>query len=214
MIPQAAPTAPRQPRGPNPAFASAGPRAADGDGHRAQPPADRVPAPAACPRQRQRQALPDADAAVSRLELAADVRAVRQARSHTRRLLAEWRRDELSDDAELVVSELVTNAVTASRTEAGLMHRGQRAAHVTLTIRLLAGHVAIEVLDRDPSPPVLAGAEADCDRGRGLMIVDKLSAEWGHQPVPSGGKIVYSIIGIPGCAPRPGREKRDAPFNA
>jgi len=86
---------------------------------------------------------------------------------------------------------------------------------VVMSFTVTGGNiVAIEVLDRDPSPPVLAGAEADCDRGRGLMIVDKLSAEWGHQPVPSGGKIVYSIIGIPGCAPRPGREKRDAPFNA
>jgi len=72
-----------------------------------------------------------------------------------------------------------------------------------------AGQIAIEVLDRDPSPPVLADAEADSDRGRGLMIVDKLSAEWGHRPGPYGGKIVYSIIGVPACTPRPGRDSRN-----
>ncbi len=137
MIPQPAPKAPCQPRDASPARAGAGPRAAADDGHSAPSPASHALEPAARPGPPQRPTLPDAQAA-SGVELAADPRAARLGRMHARQVLAEWCLDELGDDIELVVSELVTNAVTATRPVAGPVRRDQpAAAHVTLTIRLL-----------------------------------------------------------------------------
>ncbi len=50
----------------------------------------------------------------SYLELAAAPGAVPRARRHTRHMLAAWKLGHLADDAELVVSELLTNAVRAT----------------------------------------------------------------------------------------------------
>lgn len=58
-------------------------------------------------------------------------------------------------------------------------------------------YLLIEVFDTDTSPPVLVGASADAENGRGLMIVDALSKEWSYFLPPGGGKVVYCLLEKP-----------------
>lgn len=67
-------------------------------------------------------------------------------------------------------------------------------AQIALTLRRLPGRVVIEVYDNDPNPPVLTDGEADAESGRGLLLVQALSKEWGHFFPPSGGKTVYCVL--------------------
>jgi anti-sigma regulatory factor (Ser/Thr protein kinase) len=106
--------------------------------------------------------------------------AVREARRKTAVVLGRWRcQRERIEDAVLVVSEVVTNAV-------------QHGAGVVL-VRLLRRrrYVRVEVQDNSPRlPVVLAVVGRAAERGRGLHIVRKLAARWGSQPT-GGGKVVW-----------------------
>jgi anti-sigma regulatory factor (Ser/Thr protein kinase) len=121
------------------------------------------------------------------LELGAYPGAVPSARLHTRAILAEWGLTELADSAESVVAELVTNAVEATRRE-----------HLEEPVRLtlLAGLRTVLIVMRDPSssPPVPGSPDGDHESGRGLIIVDALSARWDWKLAPSGGKVVRAIV--------------------
>ena len=68
------------------------------------------------------------------------------------------------------------------------------AGGIYLSVRYHPAAVVIKVRDLDPSPPVPAGAGPDAESGRGLVLVHALSKEWGHYPLPSGGKVVYCVI--------------------
>jgi anti-sigma regulatory factor (Ser/Thr protein kinase) len=136
----------------------------------------------------------------SSLELVTLPSAPYWARRYTSAALHAWQLvPETIETAELLVSELVTNAIRASGPKPGpLAYSGPEGLeHITLTLRLLPGRVVIEVFDHDPSAPVLAEAGPDSESGRGLMIVDIASKEWGYQYPPSGGKIVFCVLDIP-----------------
>jgi anti-sigma regulatory factor (Ser/Thr protein kinase) len=92
--------------------------------------------------------------------------------------LAGWGLGRLTDDALIVVSELVTNVVEHART--------------TATVRLssYADGVRIEVEDGSPHPPVVQYPGPDRADGHGLSIVEDLAAEWGWATRP-GGKVVW-----------------------
>jgi anti-sigma regulatory factor (Ser/Thr protein kinase) len=134
--------------------------------------------------------IPDQEAArwpyQSHLELGAISSAVPSARLHARLVLWEW---GLSADkaqaAELVVSELVTNA----------LEHGSAGIPATVRIWLSSdgGSVAINVWDASPQPPVPKNAGADADSGRGLMIVAALSTDWGYSAA-NPGKVVWAVI--------------------
>jgi anti-sigma regulatory factor (Ser/Thr protein kinase) len=123
------------------------------------------------------------------LELGAYPEAVALARTRTRTILTEWGLDELADDAATVISELVTNAVTATR-DAGL--------DAPIRVTLLAGlrTLLIAVWDASPETPVPADAADDDEYGRGLLIVQALSArwDWKKSPPQRGGKVVRALI--------------------
>lgn len=114
---------------------------------------------------------------------------VASARLRTRRALRAWNLEELADDATQVVSELISNGIEAHRRE-------QLTAPVRLT--LLGGLRTLLIVVRDASsaPPVLAPAVPDLDGecGRGLSIVDVLSADWNVKPAPGGGKTVRALL--------------------
>jgi len=135
---------------------------------------------------------------VSYLELAAERIAPRWARSQARAVLRAWHIvPESIETAELLVSELVTNAVlnvAGSYPELPICAELIDAECVSLTMRHAAGCVVIEVFDRNPNPPVLVDADVNAERGRGLMLVQALSKEWNYLILPSGGKIVYCVI--------------------
>jgi hypothetical protein len=113
---------------------------------------------------------------------ARDDHAPARARRFVRARLAEWGLDHLVPSAELVVSELVTNSV-------------QNAPGDQIAVRLdrCGGAVRVRVRDDSPALPRQRAVDAGAVSGRGLVIVDALSLEWGSCPVP-GGKVTWATI--------------------
>jgi anti-sigma regulatory factor (Ser/Thr protein kinase) len=123
------------------------------------------------------------------LELAALPSAVPCARLHTRNVIAEWGMTSTAETAELLVSELVTNAIA----ETSRM-LGPGAGSIVMRLTAGAGMVLIEVLDSSNRAPERRHVKSDAENGRGLLLVDTLSAGWGACPVPGHGKIVWCIV--------------------
>jgi anti-sigma regulatory factor (Ser/Thr protein kinase) len=127
------------------------------------------------------------------LELGALDGAVPSARLHTRHVLREWGLAAL-DDGELVVSELVTNGVQASR---AMTH-----AAIRLWLASDRVQVVICVWDASPEPPVRVDAAEDAEHGRGLLLVEAVSKQWGWFPAEPGGpwanghrgKVVWAVV--------------------
>ena len=126
------------------------------------------------------------------LELESAPRAVPYARRYTRRTLATWKLSQLADDAELVVSELITNAVQAAPAV-------PQPAPVAL---LLAGdedRLAILVWDSSPEPPVRRPHDDDALSGRGLEIIQAITDRCGSCVTGCGGKVVWAWFDLPRC---------------
>ena len=104
-------------------------------------------------------------------------------------MLWEWQLTGLSDIAELLISELVTNAVQISC-----------AAAQTTPVRLwvLADHTRVLILvwDSSPLPPVRMSTSQDDENGRGLLLVETLSTRWDwyFPPQHNGGKVVWALM--------------------
>lgn len=107
----------------------------------------------------------------------------RDARRLVRDTLKDWGLAHLADQAELVVTELVSNAVRHAKGE-GL--------RVTVD-RLPTGRVHLAVLDRDPARPQIRPPTPDGVSGRGLLLVDAMSFAWGVDMLP-GGKRVWAVL--------------------
>ena len=131
------------------------------------------------------------------LQLAALPTAPSWARRHTRTALQAWELwQETIDTAELLVSELVTNASKAACTNTQTKARAQPTSLelISLALRYTPGGLVIEVFDADKNPPVQAGNDIESENGRGLLLVDTLSKDWGYTLHQSGGKTVYCLI--------------------
>jgi anti-sigma regulatory factor (Ser/Thr protein kinase) len=113
------------------------------------------------------------------------------ARRVLRHVLREWHLQDLEDSALLLVSELVTSAVTTSARRA--RHDRDTLAMISLTVHITANGLLMEVWDDSPGLPALQEADLTGDRGRGLLLVDFLSDEWGHYPA-DGGKVVWCKV--------------------
>jgi anti-sigma regulatory factor (Ser/Thr protein kinase) len=146
------------------------------------------------------------------LELGTLPNAVACARLHARNLLWEWGLDWLAPDAELLVAELVANAVKATAA------RDEEAVHLRLSND--GTRVLIEVWDADPRPPTPKDLGKNVapnprgERGGGLFLVATLGARWDwyltHEPV---GKVVWcEIRGL--VPPRAQREQERRPVEA
>ena len=95
---------------------------------------------------------------------------------------------DLTDSAELLVSEIVTNAVQITQADG-------RTAPVRLWLLADQARLLILVWDANPLPPVRVSTSADTENGRGLLLVETLSARWDHFPHHSGGKVVWALLG-------------------
>jgi hypothetical protein len=110
------------------------------------------------------------------------------ARYHARQIIWEWRLTPLSETVELVVDELVTNAVSASRSL-------DWPSPVRMWLLSDRAIVLVLVWDANPEPPVLIDPEDDAEGGRGLVLVEALSTQWDWYGGPgAGGKLVYALI--------------------
>jgi hypothetical protein len=102
----------------------------------------------------------------------------------------------LTDTAELVASELATNAIQASTDEQGhpIYFNGRMAV---IFVRLLADRtrLVLEVWDMAQTLPTARHANADEESGRGLGLVEALSANWGWKTAPDWpGKCVWGEL--------------------
>jgi two-component sensor histidine kinase len=71
---------------------------------------------------------------------------------------------------------------------------------------LLSGSARILILvwDASPNPPARITASEEAENGRGLMLVEAISEQWGWSPHENGnGKIVWAIakLSTPGASP-------------
>lgn len=98
-----------------------------------------------------------------------ELTSVAEARRFVRSTLADWETPEAVDDAMLLTSELVTNAV---------VHAG---THVEVVCRAGREHVQVDVVDGAPAAFPMPGPPAgpDAVRGRGLRLPPALAAAWG-----------------------------------
>jgi anti-sigma regulatory factor (Ser/Thr protein kinase) len=121
------------------------------------------------------------------LELGALPGAVPCARLHARQVVWEWGLSGLGDDVEILVSELVTNAVAAARSL-------DQVFPVRLWLLSDKARVLVVVQDASPQPPTRVDAGDDAESGRGLLLVEAISAQWGWYPTPeTGGKASWAV---------------------
>jgi anti-sigma regulatory factor (Ser/Thr protein kinase) len=121
----------------------------------------------------------------SHLELGAFPTAVPCARLHARHIALEWGLPALAGTTELLVSELTANAVQASR---GLVSP-------VIRLWLVSDHrcLLIRVWDGTDQMPVRQDTSPDSEYGRGLLLVESLSTDWGSYQ-KAGGKVVWALI--------------------
>lgn len=120
--------------------------------------------------------------------------AVPCARLHARQVLWEWGLSEGAETAELLISELVTNAVQAARAIV---------SDLPVDVRLSADRhrLLIEVWDGSVQPPIPRVVENDfpalnAESGRGLFLVETLSERWGWHPTRNPeGKVTWCELG-------------------
>ncbi|WP_246052543.1 ATP-binding SpoIIE family protein phosphatase [Actinocorallia herbida] len=116
-----------------------------------------------------------------------ELAAVRRARGLVRTQLDEWGLADLSYTAELLASELVTNAL--------------RYSPGPLEVRLLRERtLVIEVMDRSAALPRLRRAADDDEGGRGLLVVSEYARRWGTRRTALG-KVVWCDLRLPGIDP-------------
>lgn len=135
---------------------------------------------------------PDRDS--RELSLAAVPHAAGAARRFAAALLRAWELVVLTDDCEVVISELVTNSVCALGSRAlseggSAVHDGPR-PDIVLRLRLTGLRLVCEVWDPSPAMPAEAMADLLDESGRGMMLVGSLADHWSCYPSPAGGKVV------------------------
>ncbi|MET8689993.1 SpoIIE family protein phosphatase [Streptomyces sp. NPDC004732] len=121
---------------------------------------------------------------VAHWRLAVDPAEVGRAREMVRAQLRGWSLQGLSDTAELVVSELVTNVVRHSRSS-------------RIDLRMVrSGVLTCEVEDDDQTLPTLLSTGPGDEFGRGLHVVSALAKEWGTSRTRRG-KTVWCELALP-----------------
>ncbi|MFD5053567.1 ATP-binding SpoIIE family protein phosphatase [Streptomyces tendae] len=135
-----------------------------------------------------RPLAPDCDVYVRALP--PDGKAAGQARAAVREQLERWGLQELVDTTELVVSELVGNAL--------------RYGNAPGELRLLRHErLSVEVSDSGPDLPQIQHADVSDESGRGLQLINMMCRRWGSCRTP-GGKVVWAEQDLPLRAAAPG----------
>lgn len=109
-------------------------------------------------------------------------RTVATARDFASETLSAWGVGELLYDAQLVVSELVTNAI--------------RYAGGTIQLRLMRNesHLVCAVTDGSAALPTISDGDFLSESGRGLHLVDALASSWGWILINGKGKLVWAVF--------------------
>jgi hypothetical protein len=118
--------------------------------------------------------------------------AARAARQFTGQMLRGWGLPVLADDAAVIVSELVTNALMHGRCAVN----GRAHEDVELILWRWSGQVVCAVTDPGTGAPVLVQPDPFGEAGRGLHMVQALSAAWGWTMLGDR-KAVWAAMGVP-----------------
>jgi hypothetical protein len=110
-----------------------------------------------------------------------DLSAVPEGRHLIRMTLTQWRLDDQIDAAELLASELITNA---------LQHAWGKPL---LTLSVINGSLRCEVSDLSPELPRMRPSDVCEEDGRGLQLLERLSGRWGSVHTYTG-KVVWFEI--------------------
>jgi anti-sigma regulatory factor (Ser/Thr protein kinase) len=109
------------------------------------------------------------------------------ARLRVRAALGSRGLGEYADDAEIITSELVTNAVRH------LCDNGTQTIEVTITYAESPAAVTIAVSDSSPHGPIRRDTPPGSEQGRGLQIIEALSVHWGWRQ-EGGGKVIFAVL--------------------
>jgi anti-sigma regulatory factor (Ser/Thr protein kinase) len=119
----------------------------------------------------------------------------RTARHFVREVLTCWGLGYLSDDAEMIIAELVGNAVRhGTRTAPQVVPLGAAPAALRLCLLRRVGEVMLAVTDPSEQAPVPRTPSSDGESGRGLQIISALSHVWGWSPIEGSGKAVWAVL--------------------
>jgi len=121
---------------------------------------------------------------VASQEFGGTIAAVAEARGFVTEQLRRWGLESLVSDAELLTSELVTNAVVHARGDV-----------ITVIVAVAEGVAEIGVSDRSSDLPEPRSRTWWAEGGRGLRLVDLVALEWGVVPV-AGGKQVWFRLDV------------------
>ena len=136
----------------------------------------------------------------SYIELRALPASVRSARLYAKNILHGWRMAALVDTVELLVSEIITNAIRASTHSAHQPREtGQepRAAWMRFWLTSDRHSILIQVWDSDHHHPTRQSMGLDAETGRGLLLVETLSTQWGcYAPDGQDGKVVWAVCAL------------------
>jgi Histidine kinase-like ATPase domain len=128
------------------------------------------------------------------LALAPEPQPAKAARRLTRATLSRWGLDPLTEDAEVIVAELVANALCHASSAADDRNPDRSRDRIGLRLFRRAGEVMCAVLDPSDAPPILRAPNYETECGRGLQLVDALCDVWGWSPVVGRGKAVWAIL--------------------
>lgn len=124
---------------------------------------------------------------VASWDVPADPRAVHEARDNAVRQLTAWGLEDVAFATELIVSELITNAITHAGGPIGLRLIHERA-------------LICEVSDASSTSPHLRRAHSTDEGGRGLFLVAQVAQRWGTRYTPTG-KTIWAEQQLPGSGP-------------
>lgn len=140
--------------------------------------------------------------------LSGSAHTVAEARNFTRVILKNWQMCAgVTEDAALVVSELVSNALrygdrTAEESgapdTAGASAGAERFCPAWLALTRQESAVLCAVSDGGTSAPVVKPQDPLAESGRGLHIVDRLSDSWGWTAPDRSGKTVWATVSLRG----------------
>jgi anti-sigma regulatory factor (Ser/Thr protein kinase) len=114
--------------------------------------------------------------------LSPELTAPRRARDLVAQACASWHGEQFLEVGQLVISELVTNAVLHSGTE------------IEIELRLDEDHFMLRVHDDGDGIPAVVPMEQRTVGGVGLDLVSRVAQSWGVTPDPHGGKDVWCVL--------------------
>ncbi len=136
---------------------------------------------------------------LSEMALKPGTESVKVARDFTAETLHGWHLDGLIEDAVIIASELVTNAIRHGTAMAAPSDAADPPG-VELAWQRFASQVTCVVTDASSRPPVLSAADMSAESGRGLQVVHALAAAWGWMMIDAREKAVWATLLLPPSA--------------